>query len=383
MRYALKIKHKFVVNAEDRMEQFYKPGKKANYGLEPEKVFVGREITSNYNISVDESVHNMWNGFIPTSSYTENSGEFAGRLGFPKMFLPYGFLMNLTLSLGVENYTHSSLLHLELRDALYLRPAFPGDTFTCSIKITSIKESANGENAILEATHLLSNQKGEPVFSLVRVTLFPRFEARTTIQGETPKPLHNHHFKEKILSRARGISLDNSIPGLAFGDLLLHPYVRPIGKSENLFWATFLKNSHPIHHNYQRFKPGEIVISGGIVVAMVLGIAGREFRQILLPEIKRAFHITPVKAEDRIGAFSFVKQVTPIMPGFEEIAIITYGLRNVDTERELSETSFPAALFQELKRPALVTAIVEQHCPELVNKLCCRVEWTVLRKNEQ
>ncbi len=364
------------------MSAFFKPNKKASYGLDPAKVFVGREITSNYNISVDESVHNMWNGFIPTSSYTENSAEFAGRLGFHQMFLPYGFLMNLTLSLGVENYTHSSLLHLELRDALYLRPAFPGDTFTCSIKITGIRESANTQNSIVEATHLLSNQKGEPVFYLTRVTLFPLFEVRSTIPGELAKPMHNHHFKEKILARVRGISLDNTFTEFAPCDLLLHPYVRPIGKSENLFWATYLKNSHPIHHNYQRYKPGEIVISGGIVVAMVLGIAGREFRQILLPEVHKAFHITPVKAEDRIGAFSFVKAVTHIMPGFEEISIITYGLRNVDTERELSEQAFPEALFQEISRPSQVTAILEQHCPELVNKLCCYVEWSVLRKNE-
>ncbi len=365
------------------MEIFYKPNKKANYGLDPEKVFVGREISSNYNISIDESAHNMWNGFIPTSSFTENSGEFAGRLGFHQMFLPYGFLMNLTLSLIVENYTHKSFLHLELRDAIYLRPAFPGDTFTCSIKITSIKESANGQNSILEAIHLLSNQKGEPVFSLVRVTLFPKFKAKTTIPSELSIPMHNNHFKDKILARARGIELDNIFSNFAFGDLILHSYVRPIGKSENLFWATYLKNSHPIHHNYQRYQPGEIVISGGIVVAMVIGIAGREFRQILLPEVKKAFHITPVKAEDRIGAFSFVTKVTHIMPGFEEITIVTYGLRNMDTERELSDIAFPQTLFQEITRPSQVTKILELHCPKLVNRLCCFVEWTVLRKNEQ
>ena len=364
------------------METFFKPNKKAIYGLDPDKVFVGREITSNYNISIDESVHNMWNGFIPTSSYTENSAEFAGRLGFHQMFLPYGFLMNLTLSLAVENYTHSSLLHLELRNALYLRPAFPGDTFTCSIKITGIRESTNGLNSILESTHLLSNQKGEPVFSLTRITLFPRFEARKTLSDNPSRSMHNHHFKEKILARVRSITLDNPIPEFSPGDLLLHPYVRPIGKSENLFWATFLKNSHPIHHNYQRYQPGEIVVSGGIVVAMVLGIASREFRQILLPEVKKAFHIAPVKAEDRIGAFSFVKDVVQIMPGFEEISIITYGLRNVDTERDLHELAFPESLFQEIARPSQVNMILEQHCPELIDKLCCYVEWSVLRKNE-
>ena len=366
--------------------QFYQPNRKVSYGLDLSKVFIGQKIISSHNITVDESVHSVWNGFIPTSSYTENSKEFAGRLGFHQLYLPYGFMMNLTLSISVESYTYSGIRHIETRDAVYISPAFPGDTFSCTIIITGISHTPDGQTTILQAFHQLSNQKGEAVFSLTRVTAFPRLEPRTTIPPTDLQPTHNHLFKEKILSRVRGITLYNAIDNYTQGDLVLHPYVRPIGKSENLFWSTYLKNSHPIHYNYQRYQPGEIIVSGGIVEAMVLGIAGYEFRQILLSQIKTAFHTSPVMAEDRIGAFSFVGSVNRVMPGFEEITVITYGLKNVDTEQELSESDFPECLFDEAvnnhTQIDAIDAIIERYCPVLAGRVCCRIEWTLLRKNE-
>lgn len=364
------------------MQGYIKPNRKVNYGLDLAKVFVGQEIISQFNITVDESVHSLWSGLMPTSSYPENSREFAGRLGFHEMFLPYGFLLNLTLSLGVENFVHSSLLHLEVRNALYLNPAFAGDTFSCGIKITEAKETSNGKHTVVCSDHVLFNQKGEAVFSLERVSLFPKFEPQKPLNLEVVEIHKNHHFKEQILARARGISLENKIDDFQSGDLILHPFVRPVGKSENLFWATYFKNTHPIHFNYQRYKPGEIIISGGIVLSMVLGISGREFRQLLLPQVERAFHVLPVVAEDRLGAFSFVKGTTSVMPGFEEIHVVTYGLRNVDTELELSDLSFPEDLFKDLARPADVEMILREKCPTLMDKICCVAEWKALRKKD-
>ncbi len=364
------------------MQEYIKPNRKVNYGLDLDNVSIGQEIISQFSITVDESIHSLWSGFMPTSSYPENSREFAGILGFHEMFLPYGFLLNLTLSLGVENFTHSSLLHLEIRNALYLNPAFAGDTLSCEIHIKSVKETSNKRYSVIVSEHVLSNQKGEPVFSLERVTLFPYIKGCEYLQTLENGNLKNHHFKEKILARVRGIEMENKISDFKSGDLMLHPFVRPVGKSENLYWATYFKNTHPIHFNYQRYKPGEIVISGGIIVSMVLGISGREFRQLLLPQVERAFHIVPVVAEDRIGAFSYVKNVEQIMPGFEELHVLTFGLRNVDTELELGDATFPVELFSDLQRPADVERILEEKCPVLAGKVCCIAEWKALRKVE-
>jgi len=364
------------------MQGYIKPNRKVKYGLDLNNVSIGQEIISQFSITVDESIHSLWSGFMPTSSYPENSREFAGILGFHEMFLPYGFLLNLTLSLGVENFAHSSLLHLEIRNALYLNPAFAGDTLSCEIRIKSVEATSDTRYSIIVSEHVLSNQKGEPVFSLDRVTLFPFIKGCDNQMIKGNGNLKNHRFKEKILARVRGIDLQNKISDFEFGDLILHPFVRPVGKSENLYWATYFKNTHPIHFNYQRYKPGEIIISGGIVISMVLGISGREFRQLLLPQVERAFHVVPVVAEDRVGAFSYVKDVAQIMPGFEELHVLTFGLRNVDTELELGDASFPIELFEDLQRPSDVERILEEKCPALSGLICCVAEWKALRKVE-
>ena len=362
------------------MQSFLKPNRKVNYGLDLTKVFVGQEIVSNYNITVDESVLSLWSGFMPTSSYPENSREFAGRLGFHQIFLPYGFLMNLSLSLTAESYGNSSIHIHEIRNVLYLSPAFPGDTFSCSIRISHIAEQ-NSHNYVV-ASHTLFNQKGEAVFLLESEMVFPHFVPRVTIASTRPQNMVNNHFKEKILARVRGIHIENKINVLKPGDLILHPYVRPVGKSENLFWATYFKDTIANHFNYQRFKPGEILVSDGIVLSMVLGIAGREFRQVLMPEIIRSFSIIPVIAEDRLGAFSFVNEVRQVMPGFEELHLTTFGLRNVDPEIELHDFSFPSDLFNDVELPNNINSILENQSPFLIDKICCMLQWKILRKSE-
>lgn len=362
------------------MQSFLKPNKRVRYGLDLEKVFVGQEIVSNYNITADESVLALWSGFVPTSSFSENSREFAGRLGFHQIFLPYGFLMNLTISLGAENYGSSSLSVSSLKNILYLSPAFPGDTFSCSIRIKEIIQK--DDHNLLVADHILFNQTGEAVFSLESQMVFPAFDPRASILSSRQVIFDNHQFKEKILTRVRGVHIQNKVDNYVSGDLLLHPYVRPIGKSENLFWTTYFKDANHNHFNYQRFKPGEILVSDGISLGMVLSIAGREFRQILMPEVVHAFRIVPLVAEDRVGAFSFVNDVKPVMPGFEELEITTFGLRNVDTETELMDIEFAHSLSQTIETGEELEAVLDRDMPQLVGKVFCLAHWKVLRKTE-
>jgi hypothetical protein len=352
----------------------------ANYGLDLAKVFEGQEFVSNYNITVDESVLSLWSGFMPTASYTENSREFAGRLGFHQIFLPYGFLMNLTLSLCSDSYSDSSTGIVEIRNLRYINPAFPGDTFSCSVRI--IKIAGFEESSIVTAEHILFNQKGETVFVLESDMLFPRLVPRASIMPARKMQISGSILEEKIYSRVRSISMHNKIDKFEPGDLILHPYVRPVGKSENLFWATYLKDTTPNHFNYQRYNPGEIVVSDGIVFSMVLSIAAREFRQILLPNVLRSFMVEPVIAEDRIGAFSYVTDVRYVMPGFEEIFITSFGLRNVDTETELGGFAFPHDMFDDSVTPENAAKLFAGYCPHLKGKICSVSRWKVLRKCE-
>ncbi len=360
------------------MQLDLKPTIKVKYGADLSKMFVGLEIVSNYNITVDESVLSLWSGFMPTSSYPENSREFAGRIGFPQIFLPYGFLMNLALTLCAESYSSSSISTIEIRNVLYLAPAFPGDTFSCSVTIKEIEQDEF--HNFVTATHLLSNQKGEAVFTLDSLMQFPAFKPKVNmVPIRTPKLISNQ-FADKILSRARGIHIENKIDDFSEQDVILHPYVRPVGKSENLFWATYLKDTVPDHYNYQRFNAREIIISDGIVFSMVLGIAGREFRQVLLSEIIRSFSVAAVIAEDRLGAFSYVSDVKRVVPGFEEIYITTFGLRNVDTETELHDYTFPSYIFSSIRSAVDAETVIKNCCPALLGKICSVSFWKVLRK---
>ena len=348
------------------------------YGISLKQIEIGQEIESPYEMTITQSTFELWQGFIPSSHLLESSATFASTTGLGVLPLPFSFVMNLTLGLGVECFAESSILHLEIQQAQYLFPLQPGDTVNCRIMIEQVQPTTNKKQTIVTSWHYLFNQNDQTVFRLKRVTLFPRFDEIIN-EGEYELEEEHNFIREAILNSGDNLLVDNQFPDLERNDLILHLIVRPIGKSENLFWSTYLKNTHPIHTNYLRDN-GKVVVSGGLVQAMVLGIAGRDIREALYTEIDQAFHINKVHAEDHLGAFTVVKEITLAQSDMEELHLRTIGLVNFDPEIYLKNTDIPDELFEDLSRPAEVEKICREKCPQLAGKIALICNWRILRK---
>ena len=169
-------------------------------------------------------------------------------------------------------------------------------------------------------------------------------------------------------------------PDLAAGQLILHPPVRPIGWSENLGLSTLLRNTHPLHFDAQRYGREDIVVCGGFVQALAHAAGERELRQIVHEQVIQASHINTVAPEDRIGAISFIRSVTPISDRLEEVELKTFGLRNVDIARELGGRALPLALFEaEGTKPSVYEEICQRDCPDLSGRIALQIERRILR----
>ena len=56
----------------------------------------------------------------------------------------------------------------------------------------------------------------------------------------------------------------------------------------------------------------------------------------------------------------------------------------MDTENDLEEVSIPGSLFRtDIERPSEVRQIIEESCPVLQDKVCCVINWSILRKVEE
>ena len=361
------------------------------YGIDLTSLRPGQVLESPYALTIDDGWCATWQSAFHASNHLETSVEFARSLGFADRMLPYGLLLNLTLCMSVEPFSESCRLHLGLHDAVAERPAHVGDTFTNRILVESVRNTARGDASVIRTRQVLINQRGDRVFSLTKMSYFDPV-APACVGAIEPGAIggdfaaaagHAQSLRERVIEAVgagQPVSSVAMAPDLAAGQLILHPPVRPIGWSENLGLSTLLRNTHPLHFDAQRYDREDIVVCGGFVQAMAHAAGERELRQIVHEQVVQSSHINTVAPEDRIGAISFIRSVTPINDRLEEVELKTFGLRNVDIARELGNRSLPLALFEaEGIKPSVYEDICQRDCPDLSGRIALQIERRILR----
>ena len=357
-------------------------GRLPRYGLDLERVRTGDTLESPHAYTLDDSWRTTWFAHFPTSDAILTSEPAARSLGYQARPLPQTLLLNLCLCLSVEPFSQSCRLHLGLRNARCLAPVYAGDTMQVRIRVEAIRNTSAADASVIETTHLMVNQRGEPVYVLTKDSYYD------VIDGLEDRPesvrsgaLHaafDRALAAPTLARAlRGDACDeamlpSSVP-LEAGEIILHPAVRPLGWSENLTLSTLVRNTHPLHFDAQRYGREGLVVCGGFAQAMAQALASSELRQVVEEHVVHSFHCATVKPEDRIGAITRVLRVTPAGDGFEDVLVSTLGLLNVDVERDLVGVPIPQALFgPEPIRPSDLRSLCARECPALEGRVALR-----------
>ena len=358
------------------------------YGLDLDTVFSGQVITCPYEITIDASWITQWSSLISMGNYIETSKIFAQETGLKERILPFSAMLNLTLCMAVEPFSETCLLHLGLEDVTYERPAYPGDTFQCFIHVESLRNTSDHKRSVIRSQHVLMNQHGDRVISFKRNTLFPyignleqRKGAEQNFEESFLEKLKSDKSQQLINFIKKTPTLENRLPNkkYAANELIIHDAMRHIGESENLLFTTLFRNTHPIHFNYSRYPKEKIVICGGFVLAVVLGNAMKDFKQVLDQQIVHCSHINKIAPEDTMSSVSRIVK-REIVNDHELLTIKTIGLSNVDPNTELIQHQWLPELFNtEIPKPSQLEMELKKQMPELFHKVCIQVLWKAWR----
>lgn len=369
------------------MMDFLKCSRKLlHYGLDFQNSYVGQIIESPYEITVDSSWANTWAGVFYSGNHLETSISLCKELGVKDRLIPFSALTNLCLCMAVEPFSETCLLHLGIYDAVNESPASLGDTFRCYILIEEIRNTSNQKRSVMKTKHILVNQNSERVLSFKRNTLFP-FIHEIKKFGDTSFKvellgLFNKNTKTwKLESKALNVAFNKRQLGESFqkNDLVLHEAVRHFSETENLLLSTLLKNTHPVHFNYARYSPQEIIVSGGFVMAMVMSLAMKDFKQVLSQSITYCSHLNKVKPSDTIAAVTFVLN-SEIKDSTEVLTLKTIGFKNIDTVPELENTMWPKEVFAQAEmKPSRLNEIIGRCIPKLEGKAILQLQWEIYR----
>ncbi|MAW78570.1 MAG: hypothetical protein CMJ95_14475 [Planctomycetes bacterium] len=355
------------------------------YGLDLRTACPGEILESPHEVTIDASWRTSWQSAFPASSRIATSKEYATGCGLDEIAIPVSMLLNMTLCFSVEPFSQSCRYHLGLENARQEAVVREGDTFRSFTRLDQMGNTSRGDASVIHTTHILVNQHGERVFSLLKRSYYdpipqPVDRESNPDQGENSK--YFTEIGETPLDRFQSVSSFPDAPRqeLSVDEVILHPAVRPFGWTENLALSTLYRNTHPIHWDAQRYGREGIVVCGGFVQSLVFAICDRELRQVIDEVLERSSHVNTIAPEDCIGAISRVLSVEQISDQLEAVRVKTLGLKNVDVEQELVDAEIPETLLDDQERkPSQIEAICADQCHILSDRIALQAVRTIIR----
>lgn len=285
---------------------------------------------------------------------------YARAHGFEGMLVPPLMVLNLALSLGVQNDSEQAIANLGYYDVRFPRAVYPGDTIQAVTRIVDVQDRQDGKPGIVHLRTLGLNQRQEIVVHYDRKILVgPRGEQ---VAKDPAQPWPYPDLDALCLElppvpptfptdlTGRGTYFEDFAPGM----VIAHANGRTI-TDEHLPWTYRLGNTHPLHYDRlystrrQGAMSGEPIVYGGLVFAWIAGLASRDTTENALLEVgyTEGYHSQPSYTGDTLYAVSRVL-ATQELPDVAHAGLVSFQLIGVKgmTAREAID-AFAADLFKK------------------------------------
>ena len=245
------------------------------------------------------------------------NSEFAKAHGFKDLLVSPMMVLNLAISLGVQNDSEKAMANLGYYDVEFPQAVYPGDTLRGFTKVLK-RQDRDGKPGIVTIRTVAVNQKDEAVCQYNRkIMVAPggKKSEPTTVTGQKfPETKSAQPSLPSVKSYPRDLTgTQTYFEDFTVGEIIVHPNGRTI-TDEHIGWTYRLMNTHPLHYDRlftQGAKlsgTGEPVVYGGLVFAWLCGLASRDISENALWDLgyTEGYHTQPVYAGDTVHAISRV-----------------------------------------------------------------------------
>jgi len=255
---------------------------------------------------------------------------FAKSQGYASLPAAPHMVMNLALSLGVQNDSEKAIANLGYYNVRFLRPVYAGMSLFGRTRVIARRDRGVGKPGIVTVETLAADETGVVVVQYRRKIFVPRrgdeaidadgrvedatdfpYEAEPVLHIPVPDP---QEFGPAGVTTP-GTLLDTFEPGR----IIVHPNGRTI-TDEHVQWTYRVMNTHPLHYDRlystsrQGPMSGEPIVYGGLIFGWLLGLASRDVTENAIWEMgyHDGYHTQPTFAGETIGALTRVLSVTPV-----------------------------------------------------------------------
>lgn len=270
--------------------------------------------------------------------------EYAKAHGFKDLVVSPLQVMNIALSLGVQNDSEKAIANLGYYNVCFAKPVYPGDTLRSLTKVLD-RKAKEGKPGIVTIRTLAINQNNETVLQYDRKIMVAgvgKKSEASTVAGEPFPELSSLSIElpetknsyPKNLTGVRSYYEDFQV-----GDILVHANGRTV-TDEHYEWTYKVMNTHPLHYDrlYSTARSGamsgEPIVYGGLLFAWLAGLASRDVSENALVDFgyTEGYHTQPTISGDTIYAISRVLSKSEEPQGLHA-GVITFQLIGIKNMR--------------------------------------------------
>lgn len=291
---------------------------------------------------------------------------YAKAHGYKDLVVSPLMVMNIALSLGVQNDSEKAIANLGYYNMCFVKPVYPGDTLRALTKVLD-KKAKEGKPGIVTIRTIALNQKEELVLQYDRkimVAAAGKKSDPSTLAGQpfpdsaNPKgtppqggPLQGSgltmELPEVQKSYPKNLSgIRSYFENFKVGDVIVHSNGRTV-TDEHYAWTYRVMNTHPLHYDklYSTGRSGpmsgEPIVYGGLLFAWLCGLASRDVSENALYDFgyTEGYHTQPTISGETIYAISRVldKQEGPKDYHAGVITFQLIGIKNIRPKEALEK----------------------------------------------
>lgn len=255
--------------------------------------------------------------------------------------MPFSLMLFLA---GSMSHADHAKYQVGFSDGCYHWPAYSGDTFKQQFTIRSLRSTSDQQNSLLRIHCQLSNQRNRVVFTCEKTMLFPTRVPPSAVEVPRPPVTAQNDFLSHLIKQAAILQESGSqtLAALHPGQVILHSMIRPLLHTQIIQLATLARLTHERHFNTRLYRREEMLVPGGLVLAMTCALASRDLHEVLFEELIDCAYPNNLCPGDTVGAVTFIRMHEEHISGdIEAVTVRTIGIKNCDVKKALLDVDLP------------------------------------------
>lgn len=293
----------YSINGEMNFGEAIK-GEILDHTIDFTKLRPGDVIDVPYEVTISNSVRDLWHSAFYCHDRINTSTPFARTLHLQDQVLPFSLMLFLA---GSMSHADHAKLQIGFAYGVYHWPAFAGDTFRKRFVLRSLRPTSNGRETIAKIACELRNQRDVNLFTCEKQMLFPFRLASSDYIVPVTEEMKGESFLNHLADSSEKLNElgSHTLSSLRPGQLILHTFSRPLSDTLTMQLATLARLTHDRHFNTRKYRTDEILVPGGLIYALTCSLASRDLHEVLFEELVECVY------PNHLGPGETVSYLTP------------------------------------------------------------------------